>query len=958
MYAGEPTPISGLDCPAADVLAAFAAGELAANEVGTIELHISVCGSCVDAVGWLGRIDTPDTPVVGSVVGRYQVLEEVGRGTFGIVFAAHDPELDRRVALKLLHRHTATDEERIVAEARAMAQVSSPHVLSVHDIIRVNHRTFVAMELVDGSTLATWLAAEPRPHRHIVDAFVQAGRGLAAAHEAGIIHRDFKPDNVLVRSDDRVAVTDFGLAGSFSPTPAVGLVGTPMYMAPEAIRCEPIDARADVFSFCVALYEGIYREHPFPARDIAELLEKIERVAQPPSSAAVPRNVREIVLRGLRFDRDERPQMAEVLRELERAPRRTRVALVGFGVASIAAALIARAALFDDDRRPTCEARAGASLIATWGDPQRAAVRAGFQRSTHPLARATIDRVERLLDAYGASWKVGSEDACRAREQRRQSTDLLERRDECVDRRRERWSLLVDRLSQPDDAAVINATTAAYALPSVESCADERWLAKGPAPLADARSRTARNTLAQAQVLSDLGDSTAGLALIATPLAVALESGDRGLEAEARLIQGDLQRAIDPRGAEKPLHAAAMAASSSGREDLEAAAKVLMVQTLAHSQLRLAEVALAADYAAALVMRLELPTLLADYTYARALAEWTIGGAERSLPLDVANLANQLLVHGTEHPKIAEAENCIAVSLVELEAVEASLPLARSALERRRRLQGDGHPETLNAMGNLAFALAQLGRFEEALPMQEAVAEGRARTLGADYFLLDETYVRLARLYQWELDRSDDALRVIRRACAIDDATFGQNGPEGVASRTHLARILIERGERSEAEIVSAKALAIAESNLPDTHLVARMALAARGYVLERTGRCSEATPLFDRLEVAARTMASGADERVLGLTAHARCDLAARRPELAEQRLRTAVAIRERTRGSTSPMLADVLVELSAFYRATRRRHDAIEAASRAVACRKDHPGVVLERARRELERASALLR
>ncbi len=955
------SPLSaGHDCPPADVLAAFAAGELAASEVGALEEHLASCGACVDAVGWLGRVADSDGLTVGSIVGRYKILDEVGRGAFGIVFAAHDPELDRSVALKLLHKQRAEDEERIVAEARAMARISSPHVIAVHDIVRVDNRTLVAMELVDGSTLSSWLAARPRSHREIIDVFVQAGRGLAEAHAAGIVHRDFKPDNVLVRADGRVAVTDFGLARPPSPTPSVGLEGTPMYMAPEALRCEVVDARADVYSFCVALYEALYGTHPFPATSVAELLAQIERGLRPTSDAPMPRHVRDVIVRGLSHDREQRPaSMAIVVRELERSPRRTRLGLLGLAIAAGATATaFAVWPSADGDRPVTCEMRAEASAAETWGDAQRAVLRAGFEHSGHALAGATADRVERLLDRYGASWRLGAEEACRAREQRRQPAGLLDRRAECLSRRRERWSLLVQQLSRPDDVAVVNATSAAYALPSVESCADERFLAKGPAPLVDARGVTARNALAQAQVLGDLGHNKHALELVAAPLALALDSGDRELEAEARLVEGDLQRALDPRGAEKPLHAAAIAASAAGREDLEAAAKVLIVQTLAHSQLRLTEVALAADYAAALVMRLELPALLADYTYARALAEWTIGGAERSLPLDLANLATQLLVHDDEHPKVAEAENNIAASLVELEAVEASLPLERRALDRRKRLQGDDHPETLNAMGNLAFALAQLGRVAEALPMQEAVAAGRVRTLGADYFLLDETYVRLARLYQWELDRSDDALRVIRREREIDDASFGHDAPEGVASQTHLARILVERGERAEADTVSAKALAITQASLPETHLVARMALAARGYVLERLGRCAEATPVLERLEAAAQTMASGADDRVLGLAAHARCELAAGRREPAEQLLLRALAVREQTRGATSPMLADVLLELSAFYRATGRARDAVAAAQRAVTCRHEVPGAVLERARRELMRAEAQLR
>ncbi len=942
-------------CPPADVLAAFAAGELSADEVQQFAAHLAECRDCVDAIGWLGREEPAEELAPGSIVGRYQILGEVGRGAFGIVHAAYDPELDRRVALKLLHRQSEDAEGRFVAEARAMARVSSPHVLAVHDIGRVDGRLFVAMEFVAGSTLTAWLASEPRRYREILDAFVQAGRGLAAAHGAGIVHRDFKPDNVLVRGDGRVAVTDFGLARELGAEPSLALAGTPLYMPPEALRREAVDARSDLFAFCVAQHEALYGAHPFPATSVKDLLAHMERGPRMPDTPGVPRHVRDAIVLGLSFDPAKRPRtMTALLRELERDPRRTRAIVLA--LAGVAAAGATTVALWPASHAAvsTCDSDVTNLIAHTWGPPQRLALRQGFERSGHALAADTAPRVERVLDGYAASWKDAWVSACHRRETHRDD-ELLARRFDCLDRRRDRWRQLVASLEQPDEVAVVNATTATYALPDVEVCADERWLMQAPAPQADARIADARSALARAQVLGDLGHTDAGLAAVAAPLQLALSSGDRALEAEARIVEGDLQRAIDPRGAEKPLHAAVMAASAAGRDDLEAAAKVLLVQTIAHSQLRLADAELAADYAQAIVMRLRQPALVADYSYARALAEWSIGGAERSLAYDIASLAIQLLVHGEDHPKVAEAENNVAVSLVELEAIDASLGLEQSALERRRRLQGEAHPETLNAMGNYAYALAELGRIDEALRLQEQVLAGRIRALGADYFLLDETYVRLARLYQWELGRSDDALKAIERARELDITTFGASSPEGLPSQTHLARILVERGDRAGADRESAAALATAKASLPDTHLIARMAIAARAYVLERSGRCAEVFPLVDDLDQAAREMASGAGDLVLGLTARAHCELARGKRDDAEQMLLRALAVRERSRGPTSPLLADALIELSAFYRRVGRASDAVAAARRAVACREHVPGDVLDRARRELAAAES---
>ena len=294
----------------------------------------------------------------------------------GEVYAAFDPQLDRKVALKLLHETTArqaaarTARERLLREAKAIARLSHPNVVVVHDAGAIDDpvhgdRVFLAMEFIEGETLAAWLDAAPRSWREIRDVFAAAGEGLAAAHEAGLVHRDFKPQNVMVGRDGSVRVMDFGLASDSSviergerprsTSPATGvaptshtvaltgtgvLLGTPLYMAPEQFLAHATDARTDQFSFCVALYEALYGERPFPSESFSALLEAVVsgRVREPAQKTRVPSFLRKLLLRGLETKPTARyASMRALLEVLRHDPiRRRRTFAIGAAVALVA----------------------------------------------------------------------------------------------------------------------------------------------------------------------------------------------------------------------------------------------------------------------------------------------------------------------------------------------------------------------------------------------------------------------------------------------------------------------------------------------------------------------------------------------------------------------------------------------------------------------------------------------
>lgn len=284
----------------------------------------------------------------GDRIGRYVILTRIGHGGMGIIYGAQDPDLDRRVALKfLLGRDGAGNlgSARLLREAQSLAQLSHPNIVAVHDVGILDDRVWVAMELLDGPNLARWINEKQRPWREVLPVFLAAGAGLQAAHAAGFVHRDFKPENVMFGRDGRVRVVDFGLAraeqakdgGDAAPGAAMpppedmrltmtgSLLGTPRYMAPEQWSGALADAKSDQFAFCVSLWEGLFGEPPFAASTLPELMTSVAqgRLKAPRLAGKTPSWIRAALTRGLSTSPAARwPSMGALLVALQGDPRR------------------------------------------------------------------------------------------------------------------------------------------------------------------------------------------------------------------------------------------------------------------------------------------------------------------------------------------------------------------------------------------------------------------------------------------------------------------------------------------------------------------------------------------------------------------------------------------------------------------------------------------------------------
>ncbi|MFZ5445524.1 MAG: protein kinase domain-containing protein [Myxococcota bacterium] len=341
-------------CPDENTLIRFAHGE--AGQLPALEAHLDACESCRRAVAAAASTQTlPSAPVSrdlapGQRVGRYEIERELGRGGMGVVYQARDVTLDRRVALKLLHaRRDDAAQARLLREAQVMAKLAHPHVVPVFELGEWQQEVYLVMELVTGVTLEAWLKREKHATREILDTFAAAGRGLAAAHAAGVVHRDFKPANVLVGLDGRVRVTDFGLSrpGPTLELPATdsavltrdgAIVGTLAYMAPEQLDGKVADERSDQFSFCVSLVEALQGTRPFEGETWTQLSKSLTKA---PRLAGVPRSLRGVLARGLAKEPSSRfASMTALLSALERARTRQWPGWLGVGVTAAAAAAV------------------------------------------------------------------------------------------------------------------------------------------------------------------------------------------------------------------------------------------------------------------------------------------------------------------------------------------------------------------------------------------------------------------------------------------------------------------------------------------------------------------------------------------------------------------------------------------------------------------------------------------
>ena len=878
-------------------------------------------------------------PVVpaGGTVGRYVVLDTLGQGGMGVVVAAFDPTLERKVAIKLVRPVSADPREAerrrtyLRREAQALAALNHPNVVAIYDVGQYAipgspNGLYIAMELEQGETLQKW-ARRPHPWREVVDVFLQAGQGLEAAHEAGLVHGDFKPANVLRRSDGRIVVLDFGLAryrrplsdrsraelhGEVSTGPLLEetlgepgfVMGTPAYMAPEQYEGEQGKA-ADQFAFCVALYRTLYGRHPFAPEDednptresIVHRIRQGVRVPTPRQSSG-PAALGRVLARGLAHDPHQRwPDMGALLSRLRSVRRGRTRAAAGAGIMLAVAATTWAIAGVDDPGAELRRCGDNPELDAAWNHERRQRLRdtvrsLAAREDGTPLAWLgdTARVTERDLDRYVRQWRREHRRQCEAPVpvDARQAANRRLRR-ACLDGGLIELSTLVDLLLEADVDTWASLGRPAADLSRPAACDQIEIGENGVTDALPEGGRGVRRTIAAGRAYLHAGKHDEALAAADAALAQARAGGSLELEAYAHWLVGNtLDAAGEYDEAVRSLGHAAWACSLLECDAVAVHAMSDLIKILASDRVDLEAAARWEDRARVALGRLRVDDPLLESVLYNSVGLLRLARADYEASVDSFRHSARLLdgMVGNEG-RLASTYNNLGNALeAQGRAAEAAVVL-RAAVQMRKASVGAEHPSVASALSNLGIAelaadetAAARAHFLRAIEITEA-------SIGTEHPSLALYNNNLANVY-YNWGDFPAARRYYQRTLEVLDAAFGPDHPNIALTLGNLGLVT---DDAEDALGLHRRALAMLERTTPEGHPYRGMALNNIGSALRRLERYDEATAAYQR-----------------------------------------ALAIRERALGPEHPLVATTVDNLGSTARLTGRPEEAIPRHERAL--------------------------
>ncbi len=848
-----------MSCLDGDRLEDLISGRLAGVALDAAQAHVERCDSCRQAVESKrsgpdvtrspepgSESAEPHTLQSGEDLGRYMVLAQIGAGGMGLVYAAYDRTLDRRVALKQVRSDLLEADKRqemlgrLVREARAMARLSHPNVVAVHDAFVHQGEFFVAMEFIDGETLRRWLRAQERSTEEILAVFFSAGAGLKAAHARGLVHRDFKPDNVLVGKDGRVCVTDFGLvlvddgrepshassvsarpppsrdptptpedsvlegSGSFSepaPTRAGTLMGTPAYMPPEQRRGVGVDARTDQYSFCVSLFEALHGYKP-----------SVGPKSGSRPTRRIPQHVKDALRRGMsERPADRYPSLEALLQALGRDPRARlrRVLLAGGAVAAVAG--LAAFSAVRLTRPSTLCSGAPARVQAVWNREVKDGLLKAFSATEHAAAVGAFSAVAQTFEAYTAEWATHFKDACEATRVRGEQTEaLMEARMACLDERLQALDALTHVFARADKQVVGSSIEASQALPPVAVCQRPPRFSSGVLPPPEAKQAQvagSRKALAEAGANFAAGRYPVAAQLAGTGTEAAKALGYGPLTAEWLLLQGRTQERLGRYlEADESLYQTVRLAEQSGYQELVVRGRAMLMFVEG--------------------LRLEKSQEAQRWGELAAAALNRMGAGHTELEMVLAHQHGALLLYRGEN----------AAALAELER----------AIALRTQLSGPDHVEIALALQNQSNALLRLGRTAEAAAVSERALKIREAAFGPQHIRVAESLNMIGTVLE-EQGKFAEARTRYERAATIAEHALGPQSAPLATYLMNLGAVNRDLGAFPEAIAALERSLRIREGLAVGASTPVADVQMELGAMRLKQGRVAEAQELLQR---------------------------------------------------------------------------------------------------------------
>ena len=793
---------------------------------------------------------------VPRTIGRYVIIERLGAGGMGVVFRAFDTKLRREVALKIVRPGVSLQREearaRLLREAQSLAQLSHRNVVAVYDAEATDHGVCLAMEYVEGCTLKEWLAEGSRDWREVVDIGRGIALGLAAAHAAELVHRDVKPDNVMLATGstrssllERVRVTDFGLARlrvgaeTFSGDGAASndehqvleadltrtgtAMGTPAYMAPEQHQGRPPDAKADQFALCVLLWEALYGERPYPGRAFVEIAK--QKHQGPPSRPhrGVPPWVHRIVAKGLAVRPVDRHasclDVADALANGQARVRRRRAIYVVGGLALVAAAVGVAQDLERDRKREACEAE-GQAIADVWNESAASTMEQELRVSGLAYAEETFAKAVPWIEAWTAQWtEVRTETCVAATVEASMSPELYARSEACLQERRAELEGLLEVLHDGVPGDVSRVVPAVSGLARIAECRDHVALQRRAVLPEDPEERERIEAL-RLELRRVRGAGAAGDFAKVLQRAEALEEAARAegydpLRARAALLVGKLRAyGGESDTAEMALREAFVVATTAGDDELAAEAALQLALHVGYRGAQFEEGLVWVTTADALVRRLGQSdaTLGAEVLTHRGIILHRQGDIEAAAQAEQKSLEIRERTLGREHPEVAGSLNNLANAYSALRQPERARELLERALDIEVAAYGSDHPNVAMTLSNLGNLAADAGDFERAEELLSRALHAREAALGPEHPAVAHTLSNLGLLLHQRGDRQA-AREYYERALPMLEAKHGPEHLDVAIILNNLANVIGEEGELDEADALFVRVLKIQQAH-------------------------------------------------------------------------------------------------------------------------------------------------